>query len=171
MWTCLTHQVNGEIRGRRNQKASPPAEIRRLIGSFCRTGRANRIFSPSSESSNTSSNNHHPKHPVYTSASVSFHQGSFAHPSWEVPCAAAAKAIPKTRKEVATTTPVRRPMRSMRTPKKIIPKISPIRKEFDSRLLMVDDMPCLYLRRGQYQAASWDKKAWLWSLKGIRTGR
>lgn len=69
------------------------------------------------------------------------------YPSCDLPCEAVARITPKIKNTVAATTPVLRPMRSMRTPKNSIPTISPIRYEFDKRDLILDDMPSLYLGR------------------------
>jgi hypothetical protein len=52
-------------------------------------------------------------------------------PVWLFPGALIARIIPKMRKKVAKTMPVRRPSLSIIYPKKSIPKISPIRYEFE----------------------------------------
>lgn len=68
------------------------------------------------------------------------------YPSCDLPCEAVARTTPKIKNIVAATTPVLRPMRSIRTPKNSIPTISPIRYEFDKRDLILDEMPSSYLR-------------------------
>lgn len=71
--------------------------------------------------------------------------GSEPHPNSEVPCAAADNMIPSTKNDVVATTPVLLPTRSIRAPKNSMPKISPMRKEFDNLVLMLEDMVFLYL--------------------------
>lgn len=67
------------------------------------------------------------------------------YPKLDFPCAAVASTTPSTKKIVAAIMPVRRPSRSINTPKKSIPKISPIKYELDRRDLMVEDIALPYL--------------------------
>lgn len=69
-------------------------------------------------------------------------QASFedAHPSSDLPWAAVASMIPRMRKQVANTMPVRRPNLSMINPNVSMPKISPMRYELDRRVLMVEEI-------------------------------
>src|SRR5687767_4352087 len=138
---------NGSVRGNGDKQTSTTSHRLRAISALNSLGGANGVFASGTHTSNTATDDHHPEHALDTGAVGGGRDDDTL--SWS-DCQLLDKwsfRLTRTRKAVVRMMPILRPNLSMQRPNKIIPKMSPIRIEFDNWDLMLEVMTSGYLIR------------------------